>query len=362
VAVPKETIWKLEPHTGAKHRILRSYLDAWFPILAKDNPRIVYVDGFSGPGKYLGGEPGSPIVALQSAVAHAVRLTGEVVFFFIEEDTKRADHLESEILNLNLPTNFKASVERGEFANSFGETLDAIEKGGLRLAPTFALIDPFGFSGLPYALIKRLLSRQKCEVLITFMVDSINRWLTHPDEEITAHIVETFGTEEAVAVAQGENRIVALKDLYFRQLKKIARFVRYFEMSDKDQRVVYYLFFASNNALGHLRMKEAMWKVDPMGEFTFSDSTDPYQHVLFAQPHFEQLANQIVTAFKGAGRIPVSRIETFVNDQTAFLRKHMGEALKYLEGTFAIIVDPIKMGGSKRRAGSFPNDVLVTIE
>jgi three-Cys-motif partner protein len=362
VAVPKETIWKLEPHTGAKHRILRSYLDAWFPILAKDNPRIVYLDGFSGPGRYLGGEPGSPIVALQSAVAHAQRLTGEVVFFFIEEDQKRADHLEGEIAKLNLPKNFKASVERGEFETSFGATLDAIEKGGLKLAPTFALIDPFGFAGLPYALISRLLSHQKCEVLITFMVDSINRWLTHPDEEITARIVETFGTQEAIAVAKGDNRIDALKDLYLRQLKKIARFVRYFEMCDRDGRVVYYLFFASKNPLGHLRMKEAMWRVDPMGDFTFSDSTDPYQHVLFDQPHSEQLADQIVLAFKGAGKVPVRKVETFVNDQTAYLRKHMGEALTRLEELGIIAVEPTKTDGKKRRSGTFPNEVIISIK
>jgi hypothetical protein len=35
------------------------------------------------------------------------------------------------------------------------------------------------------------------------MVDSINRWLTHPDENIRAHIVETFGTEEAIKIAFG---------------------------------------------------------------------------------------------------------------------------------------------------------------
>lgn len=31
--------------------------------------------------------------------------------------------------------------------------------------PTFVLIDPFGFSGIPYELIKRLLGKNKCEVL-----------------------------------------------------------------------------------------------------------------------------------------------------------------------------------------------------
>ena len=33
VAVPRDTVWPIEPHTAAKHQILRKYLDAWLPIL-----------------------------------------------------------------------------------------------------------------------------------------------------------------------------------------------------------------------------------------------------------------------------------------------------------------------------------------
>ena len=64
MAVPKETVWGIDPHTQAKHEILRRYLGAWFPILSRYNDRIVYIDGFSGPGRYKGGDPGSPFVAL----------------------------------------------------------------------------------------------------------------------------------------------------------------------------------------------------------------------------------------------------------------------------------------------------------
>jgi three-Cys-motif partner protein len=353
----------LEPHTAAKHKILRNYLDAWFPILAMGNGRIVYLDGFSGPGQYSSGEPGSPIIALKSALAHGDRLKGELVFFFIEEDKARAKHLDGEVKKLNLPSNFVISIEVGEFAKSFGKTLDAIEKGGLKLAPTFALIDPFGFSGLPYALIKRLLSHAKCEVLITFMADSINRWLEHPDDNIKSHIVETFGTEQAVTVAQGlGDRIPALRNLYFEQLRKVARFVRYFEMRKRDHRVVYYLFFASNNTLGHIRMKEAMWRVDPFGDFTFSDSTDPQQHVLFEVAPAADVADKIVARFKGNTKVFVSQVEAYVQDDTAYLRKHMGEALKQLEAKGALTASPIKSDGSKRRAGTFPNKVVLSFK
>lgn len=103
-------------------------------------------------------------------------------------------------------------------------------------------------------------------------------------------------------------------------------------MCDRDGRLVYYLFFASNNSLGHLKMKEAMWKVDPLNDFTFSDSTNPNQHVLFSSPSVAPLAADLTTIkFRGAGGIAVKKVETFVNDDTAYLRKHMGEALGQLE-------------------------------
>lgn len=50
---PRTTLWPLEPHTRAKHEILRRYLEAWTAILSLGKfPTIAYVDGFAGPGAY----------------------------------------------------------------------------------------------------------------------------------------------------------------------------------------------------------------------------------------------------------------------------------------------------------------------
>lgn len=57
---PDSTQWRLEPHTAAKHEILRRYMNAWFPILGSYHGRVVFLDGFAGPGIYADGEPGSP--------------------------------------------------------------------------------------------------------------------------------------------------------------------------------------------------------------------------------------------------------------------------------------------------------------
>ena len=63
VAATTKTVWPLEPHTRAKHEILRRYLEAWSAILSLGGFKtIAYVDGFAGPGLYDNGEDGSPSI------------------------------------------------------------------------------------------------------------------------------------------------------------------------------------------------------------------------------------------------------------------------------------------------------------
>ena len=49
MGLPKKTLWPLEPHTRGKHLVLKSYLDAWLPIMGTRNARILVIDGFAGP-------------------------------------------------------------------------------------------------------------------------------------------------------------------------------------------------------------------------------------------------------------------------------------------------------------------------
>jgi hypothetical protein len=39
-------------------------------MLSKYNGRNIYIDGFAGPGRYKGGEDGSPIIALKALLEH----------------------------------------------------------------------------------------------------------------------------------------------------------------------------------------------------------------------------------------------------------------------------------------------------
>ena len=88
-------MWSIDPHTKAKHEILEYYLKAWFPILASTNKKILYLDGFAGPGLYQNGEEGSPLIALRTAIEHKLQTNfkAEIIFIFIEKDLERASVL-----------------------------------------------------------------------------------------------------------------------------------------------------------------------------------------------------------------------------------------------------------------------------
>ena len=361
MAIPKEVIWSAEPHTIAKHAILKSYLDAWFPILASRNNRLVYYDGFAGPGRYKDGEEGSPVIALRAARDHFHRIESELVFVFVEQDERRAHWLrDHEVPALELPRNFKVEVQQGEFATCLESALDELVKSGQQIAPTFAFIDPFGVSGLPFTLVRRLLLQKSCEVLVTFMTESIQRFATVLPE----HVNELIGDPGAAEhIAATPDRIVAARRLYERSLKSVARFVRFFHLHKPDGRPIYDLFFAGNNPLGHVKMKEAMWRVDDSGSYSFSDGIDPNQVVLFRDDPAAKLAPMLHRRFAGLS-VDTSEVFRFVEDETAYLKKHARSALLALEAApvdaaACLVVQALKRDGRPRRPGTFPDGTVV---
>jgi len=362
VTAPRDKLWPLEPHTRAKHEILRRYLEAWSAILSHGRfETIAYVDGFAGPGVYAGGEDGSPIIALKAALQHEAQIpeTTRLLFLFIERDEDRADHLRGLVESMGLPKRFRVKVVSTTFEQGFRENLlDFYVKRGESLPPTFAFIDPFGWSHTPFELVRRILAFPHCEILINCMYEEINRFISHP-----RHIEDfdrLFGTERWRCVqnaARPRERRALLHDLYVQQLRDVAnaRYVRSFEMRNDNDATDYFLFFATNSSQGIRKMKEAMWKVDQSGEFVFSDATNPDQLLLFGpQPDFTALERAILGRFAGI-EARVEQIEEFVLAETPFRETH------YKRQVLAILeqrgeLHPIAAPATRRR-GSFPPEL-----
>lgn len=331
------TIWAIENHTLAKHEILKEYLNAWFPILGRTSNRIVFLDGFAGPGIYKGGEKGSPIIAIQTALDHpALKFIAEIRFLFIESDIKRSKILEEVIEQEfpDLPSNMYVKVVSGDFVESLTETLNGIEEDGKNLAPTLAFLDPFGYSEIPFDLVSRILHYPRCELFLTFMSGFVNRFLHDVEKEKAVDgLYGTDGWRKAREIQDTDERLNFLLELYVNQLKSIGiRFVRPFKMMTSGRRTIYDLVFATKNWNGMDRMKYAMLKVVSNGTYTFSDKTDTHQTYFVDYSDesnwIDDASDLTFKQFKGR-QVPVEEIRDFILADTPF-RLHK-KILAYME-------------------------------
>jgi len=354
------TIWEKPPHTRAKHRLLEKYLNAWFPILNRYNKKIVYFDGFAGPGIYTDGSPGSPIIALNVVNNHIIDLTGEIHFYFIECEKRRCEKLSEEINKIDLKDNIHFNIINDTFEDYMESVLKTLEDQERQLAPSFIFADPFGYSQIPFDIMKGLMSYTKCELLITFMFDYINRNLGKEDQG--CHFNGLFGTTEwskALSIQNPEKKKEYILNLYVSQLKREAeiKYIRSFEMINDKNHTEYFLIFGTNHLRGLSAMKDAMWDVDETGGYRFSDNTDPYQTVLFeTEPDFAKLKRMILNRYKGK-TISGKELENFVIEQTPFKRTHYKrQILNSMENCSPPEINV----ENRRRKGSYPDYCNIT--
>ena len=220
--MPSETLWGREEQTIGKHLVLQHYLDGWFPILGRWNSRLLFIDGFAGPGEYADGEPGSPLIALDCIRQHKEAGTlrnVEIVCLFIESHIERASHLQNILKNMRPPPGVSCNVLQGTFDEQMIELLDFIDKQNAALAPAFIMIDPFGVKGSPMDLIDRILQNDKSECMISFMYEPIRRF--HQQPEFVQPLDELFGTTDWQKCSDMEeaDRKTYLHDLFKQQLK-----------------------------------------------------------------------------------------------------------------------------------------------
>ena len=338
-------------------------MKAWFPILATTSGRIIYLDGFAGPGIYEDEEEGSPLIALRTAIEHIhqPRFKAEIKFVFIERDSERMSILRKVLEErfAKIPDMISYSTFDREFAPTLSSVLDNIEQMGAKLAPTFAFLDPFGFSGLPMNLIGRMLSYDRCEVLITFMSGFVNRFT---DELREPALDELFATSEWRGIRNIMDPDVRQKfliDLYKRQLRNVggAVYVRSFEMIGKHNQPIYHLVYGTRHWKGLEAMKEAMWIVDRRGTYKFSDITDVNQKFIIDysdEKHWvQQVADAVFNEFRGQTKT-IEEIHKFVVTRTPLIfRKSI---LKCLEKTeVPKIVDVT----NRRRRFTYPDGCFV---
>ncbi len=331
------------------------------PILGTTQARIVFIDGFAGPGEYAGGEPGSPIIALRALKEHAARsrFTAEVKFVFVEMDPERVRHLECLVAveKEDLPPNCDTLVVQGRFDATMTELLDGIERNMGMLAPCFLMVDPFGVSDTPMSVIRRVLRHPKSEVYISFMYEAINRFRNTP--EFAPHLDELFDCpdwREGIDIDDSRERKAFFFGLYRRQLKEAgAKYVLHFELY-QGGRLVYAIFFGTKNLLGSDRMKQAIWKVAPFGDYAFRGARTPQLALRLEAVDLSVLAEELVAEFQGAEWVGMKALWEFTqSDRTDHHSGHLKRALAYLENGGRLEIRP----GTRKKPRTFPDSTIL---
>ena len=158
-----------------KHGVLQRYLPVFIGKTGSRSlgKRVVYIDGYAGPGMYRDGTPGSPELALRTAIQLAEMR--EAWCFFVERDRSSYETLRSHLERIG---HDRWTAYRGRVEDHLDEMLS--KAAGL---PLFAFLDPFGMV-LPLDMLTgRMLVRASgrggrrtpTEVLLTFSMWAVKR-------------------------------------------------------------------------------------------------------------------------------------------------------------------------------------------
>lgn len=141
--------------------------------------------------------------------------------FFSERNATAFSQLEEAVARFHKPAEaFEVKTYCGKFEDAAGEIQSFI-------GTSFPLIfiDPTGWTGYPFAKIKLLFDRPKCEVLINFMYEFVNRFAHSDDEETIASLDPILGGPGWRArLDQNLPRGLAVERLFRQTLKEVGSF------------------------------------------------------------------------------------------------------------------------------------------
>ncbi|WP_369212447.1 three-Cys-motif partner protein TcmP [Streptomyces flavofungini] len=161
-----------------KHEILNQYVVPFVSKVGQWAPdkRVVYMDGYAGPGRYEDGTPGSPALVLSSATA--VAQYRRLDSFFIEQRRPDYERLSALVEEAN-QNGTTATALHGKVEDHLDHVL-----GQAAGAPLLAFIDPFGI-GLSFESLTQKVfgsrpgrgatGRDATEVLLNFNANAVRR-------------------------------------------------------------------------------------------------------------------------------------------------------------------------------------------
>lgn len=323
-----------------KHAVIRNYLNGWFPKLALGNvqsARIVYIDTHAGRGKHLGGQDGSPLVALRTLLDHQMRDRlldrKQVAFLLIERDESNAAALRQELQSYTpLPNNVAVHPVTGD---AFELINQVTEKA--RLAPSFIFCDPYGFN-IPGALLRKLMTFPSVELFLNVIWRELDMAIALGDRQGMArcldNVFDGHSWKTEIASQDFDERAEKCANL-FRKMTG-AKWATYIRMLGDNGKTRYFLLHLTNSDDGRDLMKECVWSACPEGGYFARKNDDPRQQFLILpEPDLRPLKKWVVDRLAPA---PL-HWQSLLSDvrPEIWLPKHVNSVVRELrkEGTIA---------------------------
>lgn len=249
--------------TKAKHFILKHYLQALaFKVLTFSD--ITYVDGFCGPweSKTENFSDSSFMIAI-AVLRDAQKITFDrdncrrrIRCFFSDRNADAIAQLRAAIAPFhNVDQRFEIRIYHGRFEDAVGEIQGFIED-------SFPLIfiDPTGWSGYPFEKIKPILLRPKCEIVINFMYEFVNRFAHSDAPDIVASLDHILGGPGwGTRLDNSLSRGAAVEKLFRQTLKEVGQFK--FVVSTKIEKATmerphFFIAYGTKNRKGLTAFRE----------------------------------------------------------------------------------------------------------
>jgi len=287
--------------------------------------------------------------------------------FFNDKDEDNSRSLEKAIEEIpGIKTlRYKPQVNNEEVGEEIVKMFEEIS-----LVPTLFFVDPFGYKGLSLRLVNSVLKDWGCDCLFFFNYNRISMGLSNP--MVKQHMDSLFCEKRAdvlrneiESVNPAQRELMIVEGLCQAIKSYGVRYTLPFRFRDATgNRTSHHLIFVSKNFRGYEIMKEIMAKESsgadqgvPSFEYSPADFL-PKQSLLF------QLSNPIVDlqdllldAYAGE-TLSMREIYEMHSVDTPYIASNYKKALINLENDGKITAR--KTDGSRRKKGTFADDVLVT--
>lgn len=294
---------------------------------------VTYAEGFAGPGIYQGGEPGSPVRAADVFLRRRYFLdSGKALcMVLLEEDKRRLDRLQQEMqawLDRETrppPSTLRVAYRQGECATAL---LPLLQDVRAFQGPIFAFLDSFGGPDIPLHVARAIAGVRASEVLVTFGTSFLTRFGADPAYQPAGD--EVFGSRHWRRVLElpAAEKKPFLVTAYRKSLTAAGfTHVISFEMVD-DSGHDLHLVFGTSNPKGLEKMKDAMWKVDPVHGVHYRDPRDPDQLTfdIGVQPNLAPLRRELLAELVRGSRT-VAQLQHYALTETMYRGPHVRPAL-----------------------------------